>query len=95
MVTVISRSEFEVIMISKLSFRCNECGKEFVLKGHWYNQMLIEWWREVRKIIHCATNHPETINKKDVLHALRIIFVFIPLLVFQVLDIIAIPFKLL
>ena len=93
MVTVISRSEFEVIMISKVSFRCGKCGKEFVLKGHWYNQMLIEWWREVRWILHCITKHPEIPSKKDVLYVLRIIVVFIPLLTFQILDIIATPFK--
>ena len=79
--------------IFKISFRCNECGKEFVLKGHWYNQMLIEWWREIRRILHCITKHPEILKKKDVLHVLRLIVAFIPLLIFQILDIIAAPFK--
>ena len=95
MVTVISRSEFEVIMISKVSFRCGKCGKEFVIKGHWYNQMLIEWWQDVRWILHCITKHPETPNKKYVLYVMKVIIAFVPLLALQILDIIATPFRLL
>ena len=82
-------------MISKLSCRCNICGKEFVLKGHWYNQMTIEWWKEVRWILHCITKHPETPNKKDVLYVMKVIIAFVPLLALQILDIIATPFRLL
>lgn len=80
-------------MISKLSFRCGKCGKEFVIKGHWYNQMLIEWWKEIRWILHCITRHTEIPNKKDVLYFLKLIIAVVPLLVLQILDIIAIPFR--
>ena len=82
-----------ILEISKLSFRCEKCGKEFVIKGHWYNQMLIEWWRDVRWILHCITKHPETPNKKDVLYVLKVIIAFIPLLTLQILDIITTPFR--
>lgn len=93
MVTATMRFRFEVIMISKQSFRCNKCGKEFVIKGHWYNQMLIEWWQDVRWILHCITRHPKKPNKKDVLYVLKWIIAFIPLLALQILDIVAYPFK--
>lgn len=82
-------------MISELSFWCNKCGKKFVFKGHWYNQALLEWWAEVRRVLHCIIKHPAKLSKKKVLYILKLIIVFIPLLILQILDIIATPFRLL
>ena len=80
-------------MISKVSFRCGKCGKEFVIKGHWYNQMLMEWWGDVRWVLHCVTKHCEKLNKKGILHILKLVAAFFPLSILQILDIIATPFR--
>lgn len=82
-------------MVSELSFWCNKCGKQFVFKGHWYNQALLEWWSEVRRVLHCIIKHPAKPSKKKVLYILKLIIVLIPLLILQILDIIATPFRLL
>ena len=80
-------------MTTKLSFRCNKCGKEFLIKGHWYNQMLMEWWRDVRWALHCMIKHHEKLNKKGISHILKLVVVFFLLSILQILDIIATPFK--
>mgnify|MGYP005807271219 FL=1 len=80
-------------MTTKLSFCCNKCGKEFIFKGHWYNQMLMEWWGDVRWVLHCIIKHYEKLNKKDILYIFKLIVAFIPLFILQILDIIATPFR--
>lgn len=80
-------------MTTKLSFQCNKCGKEFMFKGHWYNQMLIEWWSDVRWVLHCIEKHPKKLNKKDVLYIFKLIVAFIPLILLQIVDIISTPFR--
>lgn len=80
-------------MTRKLTFRCNKCGKEFVFKGHWYNQMCMEWWSDIRWVLHCMVKHHEKPNKKDILYIFKLIFAFVPLLFLQILDIISTPFK--
>lgn len=31
-------------MITKREFHCKDCNKTFIIKGHWFNQMYIDWW---------------------------------------------------
>lgn len=83
----------EVDMITKISFRCDKCGKEFAFKGHWYNRMLIEWWSDVRWVLHCMAKHHEKPNKKDVLYIIKLVVAFILLFPLQIFDIIATPFR--
>ena len=80
-------------MKTKLSFRCSDCGKEFAIKGHWYNQILIDWWWTVRWTCHCIIKHNKKLKMEDVLHILKMIVAFILLFPLQVLDIIATPFR--
>ena len=80
-------------MITKLSFHCNKCGKEFVFKGHWYNQILIEWWSNIRWISHCLIRHNERLSKNEMLYILKHIVAFVPLLFLEILDIIVTPFR--
>lgn len=79
--------------VSKRSFGCNKCGKEFVVKGHWYNQAIIEWWGEVLWIFHCLIHHRSKWNKKDLKYVVLIFVSFFPLIILQILDIISYPFK--
>lgn len=80
-------------MISKISFRCSKCGKKFVINGHWYNQCVIEWWRDARFTFHCVIFHRHRLSWKEMQHMLKIIAFFPLFLILQMLDIIVEPFR--
>ena len=82
-------------IISSHSFRCRKCQKEFKIKGYWCNQMLIEWWGEVIWILHCLRYHRSNWNKSDFKYAFKTLVSFVTLLVLQILDILAYPFRML
>ena len=79
--------------VSKRSFNCTKCQKVFEIKGHWYNQVMIEWWGEAIWIFHCLKHHRSKWNKKDMKYAEFIFISFFPLIILQILDIVAHPFK--
>lgn len=81
-------------MLAKYSFSCNKCGKEFVIVGRWYNQMLAEWYLDYKFMWHGIIKHSHfKLTKNDIIYFLKIHISFIPLLILQVLDILAEPFR--
>ncbi len=81
-------------MITRYSFTCKECGKEFHILGHWYNQMLMHWFLDYRYMWHGILKHRKPIiHKKNSRYFFIIHIAFIPLLILQILDILAEPFR--
>lgn len=71
-------------MITKYSFSCNECGKEFKIKGYWFNQFLLHWIVDYRYMIHKMIYHK---HKPTIRYFVIMNVVAAPLLVFQIIDI--------
>lgn len=80
-------------MLTHYSFTCTKCQKHFDITGHWYNQMLMEWWLDYKWLWHCILYHKGKWNRKDFDYFLKCHICFIPLLVLQILDIMAMPFR--
>ncbi len=80
-------------MITKREFRCVDCNKTFIIKGHWFNQMYIEWWGDVLWVVHRICKHHEKLKKSDWKYLGKLFLEFVLLLPFQILDIIATPFR--
>lgn len=80
-------------MISKYSFTCNTCQKHFEVKGHWYNQILMEWWLDFKWICHCIIRHHKKLNRKEIILCVKMVIIFPVLLALQVLDIAVTPFR--
>lgn len=81
-------------MVTRYSFTCNECGKEFQICGHWYNQMLMYWFLDFKYEWHCILKHNHfKLSRKGWIYFFRINMVFIPLLILQIMDILAEPFR--
>lgn len=83
------------LFISNTSFSCTECKKVFELKGHWYNQMGIETYNDVRYCWHKLIKHPRKPNKKDLKYILKLHIVLPIVLLLELLNILCIPFRLL
>ncbi len=80
-------------MITKREFHCKDCNKTFIIKGHWFNQMYIDWWGDVVWIAHRIWKHHERPKKSDWKYLSKLLLEFILLLPLQILDIIAAPFR--
>lgn len=82
-----------MVMITKYSFSCSKCGKEFQIFGHWYNQMLMEWFLDYKYMWHCILKHNHyKFSRKRLIYFFKIHISFIPLFVLQILDILTEPF---
>lgn len=79
--------------VSKYSFICNQCGKEFSVNGHWYNQWIIHIYLDSKFLLHDLVIHHRRITKKELKEIFVTIFVWIPLILFQILDIILEPIR--
>lgn len=81
-------------MFTRYSFTCNECGKQFEIYGHWYNQILMYWFLDYKYMWHGILKHRKPIfYKNNLRYFFGIHIVFIPLLILQILDIMAEPFR--
>ena len=81
-------------MTTRYSFTCNQCWKEFEIKGHWYNQMLMHWFLDYKYMWHEILKHRKPILQKNNLrYIFRIHVAFMPLLILQIMDILAEPFR--
>jgi DNA-directed RNA polymerase subunit RPC12/RpoP len=78
---------------SETSFTCNECGKLFELKGHWYNQIGLETYNDLRYCWHKLIKHPRKLNKSEWKYIIRLHLALFPILVLEVLNIIFIPIR--
>lgn len=82
-------------MLIKYSFRCNKCGKEFSVDGHWYNQAVMEHYLECRYLIHDLRHHwrKNMLTKKYVRYVFVCIILWIPVILWQIADIFLEPFR--
>ncbi len=72
--------------ISKLSRKCNECGKELVVNGHWYNQFVIEHHLDCKEFLHRLIHHRDKITRKQAKWFLRDVLIWVPLMLLQIVD---------
>ncbi len=72
--------------VLKLSRECNECGKELVVNGHWYNQLVMDHYLDSKEFLHRLMHHREKITRKQVKWFLRDILIWIPLALLQIVD---------
>lgn len=79
--------------VSKYSFTCTKCGKEFSINGHWYNQWVMHIYLDSKFLLHDLIIHHRRITKKALKEIFVTIFAWIPLILFQILDIILEPFR--
>ncbi len=79
--------------VSKYSFTCNKCGKKFSINGHWYNQWVMHIYLDSKFLLHDLIIHHRRITKKCVKEMFVTIFAWIPLILFQILDIILEPLR--
>lgn len=75
-------------MIVKYSFACAVCGKEYVVNGKWWNQWVMRHWNDYRYFIHKCIQHKKKMKISD---ALRMTFLWIPLIILQVISILLKP----
>jgi len=80
-------------MVSEYRFTCNQCDKDFVVKGYGYNQMVMHHYLDYKFLWHCIMQHRNGKSKKYILHLIKNTIIWVPLLMMQVLAIIAEPFR--
>ena len=73
-------------MVSKYSFTCKTCGKEFEIKGHWFNQMVLHHYLDYKWLLHCVFRHARKPNKKEVKYFAKMTLLWIPLILLQIVD---------
>lgn len=76
---------------SRTSFTCNECGKLFELKGHWYNQIGLETYNDLRYCWHKLVNHRQC--KKNWKYIFRLHLLLPIVVMLEILNMICIPFR--
>ncbi len=76
-------------MVTRYSFSCNECGKEFKIKGFWFNQILLHWIPNYRYMMHKWFYHK---RRPQIKYFIIMNVAAIPLLALQM---IYIPFEIL
>lgn len=80
-------------MVTKYSFVCNKCGKEFMVEGHWYNQAVMHHYLDCKFALHIIIKHRKSITRKYLKNLFIDIIAWIPLLVLQAIDIILEPLR--
>lgn len=78
---------------SKVKFRCDECGKTFQMNGHWYNQIGLSPYLDIKYCWHKLIKHPRKLSKDDLKYLLRLHIVFPVILLLELLNILCIPFR--
>lgn len=78
-------------MITKYSFTCEKCGKEYAVNGYWWNQCLMHHWIDYIYFIHNFIYHRRKFKVKAILHILKMTLMWIPLIALQIIDIILYP----
>lgn len=81
--------------ISETRWSCNKCGKQFTIKGHWYNQIGLETYCDIIHCWHKLKNHRKVMTKYDWEYMIKSHIILIPILILELLNIICIPFRLL
>ena len=74
-------------MVTKYSFACAVCGKEYTVNGYWWNQWIIHLWLDYRYFLHCFIHHRKKLKARAIFHILKMTLLWIPLIVLQIIDI--------
>lgn len=46
------------------SCSCKECDKDFYIKGHWFNQIGLDFYLDYWWILHCLLKHKDKLTLK-------------------------------
>ena len=79
--------------VTKKSFKCNECDKRFEINGHWYNQIGLNIYLDVKYCWHKLIKHPKKLSKKDWKYILKLHVVLPIIILLEILNIACIPFR--
>lgn len=78
-------------MVTEHRFTCRKCGKEFVIKGNEFNQIILDHYSEYKFNLHVIANHREAITRKGWLIMILKTLEWIPLIILQTIHLIFIP----
>ena len=79
-----------MIMVSRYSFSCNECGNKFEIRGYWFNQFVLHWVLDYKYMIHKIIVHK---RKPRLKYFLKMNLIAVPLFIFQFFDILLEPIR--
>ena len=79
--------------VSKYPFTCTQCGKKFSINGHWYNQWILHHYLDCKFLLHELIKHHKKITKKTAKVIFKYTIGWVPLILFQILDIILEPLR--
>ena len=79
--------------VSKYSFTCTKCRKQFSINGHWYNRCVLHHYLDCKFLPRDLFKHHRKITNKCVKEIAICIIAWIPLILFQILDIILEPLR--
>lgn len=80
-------------MVTKYSFLCTKCGKKFEINGYWFNQWILHHFLDYKWLIHCIVFHRRKPKKKEVVYFAKMTILWIPLVMFQIVDILLEPLR--
>ena len=80
-------------MITRYSFTCAVCGKEYTVNGYWWNQWVMHHWIDYRYLIHSIIHHRKKLKVRGIFFILKMTLLWIPLIVLQVIDILLQPLR--
>lgn len=79
-------------MVTEIRRKCTKCGKEFKIKGYWWNQYLIHHYADYIYIWHWIFRHREHLKIGVVWYLIKNTLKWVPLILLQIIDL---PFELL
>ncbi len=74
-------------MVSRYSFNCKTCGKEFAIKGYWFNQIVLHQYLDYKWLLHCIFCHWKKPSRKEIKYFSKMTLIWIPLIILQIIDI--------
>lgn len=80
-------------MVTQYYFDCPVCGKHFEIKGRWWNQCVMHHYLGSKYLIHRILKKEYKSKKKMVCEVLRILLIWFPLLLMQLIDFLLEPFR--
>lgn len=80
-------------MFTECAFHCGACGKEFKIKGYWWNQMIFHQWIDWKFMWHNLIFHKKKVSSELILHMLKMTLLWIPLIPLQIIDILLQPLR--
>lgn len=85
-------------MTTETRSNCKTCGKRFITKGTWFNQLYINRFNDIKFYFHCLRHHRETIKLKGYIYIFKelvfLLLIFLLSIVFAMIWLITLPFAL-